>query len=114
MNYINHFLMSTRTTFHLPTRTWSTRNQEKKSVSKPKEEKIKETNKEIKKGEWKRMFNELLGSFFNVHKNHIPFSHTHMKYKKSEPKEEKIKEINKEIKKGEWKRMFNELLGSFF
>ena len=60
------------------------------------------------------MFNELLGSFFNVHKNHIPFSHTHMKYKKSEPKEEKIKEINKEIKKGEWKRMFNELLGSFF
>ena len=50
MNYLNHFLMSTKTTFHLPTCTWSNRNQEKKSVSKPKEKKTKKTKKEINKG----------------------------------------------------------------
>ena len=32
------------------------------------------------------MFNELFGSFFNAHKNHIPSSHTHIKYKKSRKK----------------------------
>ena len=48
------------------------------------------------------MFNELLGLFFNVQKNHIPSSHTHMKYKKSREKKEekKNKEAKKEIKKG--------------
>ena len=52
MNYLDHFLMSTRTTFHLPTYTRSTRNQEnnkKKGILEPKEENKKETMKEIKK-----------------------------------------------------------------
>ena len=37
--------MSTRTTFHLPTRTKSTRKQEKKSVTEPKKEKKKRRKK---------------------------------------------------------------------
>ena len=49
------------------------------------------------------MFNELLGSLFNVHKNHIPSSHTHMKYKKSRKKKvfqsQKKKKSKKRIKK---------------
>ena len=55
------------------------------------------------------MFNELLGLFFNVQKNHIPSSHTHMKYKKSweknyiEPKKEKKKQRN--AKRSQEKRM---------
>ena len=63
---------------------WTNENEEKKkSVSEQKEEKNKETKKKVKKEEWKQMFNELLGSFFNVHRNYIPSSHIHMKYKKS-------------------------------
>ena len=48
------------------------------------------------------MFNELLGSYYNVHNNQIPSSYTHMKYKKSREKKEekKNKEAKKEIKKG--------------
>ena len=52
MNYLDHFLMSTRTTFHLPTYTRSTRNQEnnkKKGILEPKEEKKIQTNKQTKK-----------------------------------------------------------------
>ena len=46
------------------------------------------------------MSNELFGSFFNIHEKHIPYFHTHMKYKKpkknaSEPKEKEKKWRNK-------------------
>ena len=72
--------------------------------SQMKKKKNKETKKEIKKGEWKRMSNELFGSFFNIHEKHIPYFHTHMKYKKpkkmlqNQKKKKKNEEINQEMR----------------
>ena len=48
MNYLDHFLMSTRTTFHLP-QAHKVQEIKKKNALEPKEENKKETMKEIKK-----------------------------------------------------------------
>ena len=108
MNYLAHLLMSTRTIFHLPTCTWSTRNQEikKKNVLEPKEEKKKKPRKKSRKENENECSMNCLDYFLMSTKTtfHLPtctWSNRNQEKKKCfKAKRKKNKETKKEINKG--------------